>query len=119
MIDEFPILAVAATQAHGSTIVRDAAELRAKETDRIRAIATELATLGARIETQPDGFVVEGPTQLYGAPVDSHGDHRVAMALAIAGLVAKGTTTINNAEYVNDSFPDFVEFMRQMGVDVS
>ena len=118
MIDEFPVLAVAATQAHGTTVVRDAAELRVKETDRIATAVAELRVLGARIEPRPDGFVVEGPTALRGGVVDSHGDHRLAMALAVAGLVAQGEVTIENAECVPDSFPGFVEFMRSLGAKI-
>jgi 3-phosphoshikimate 1-carboxyvinyltransferase len=118
MIDEFPVLAVAATQAHGTTVVRDAAELRVKETDRIAAAVAELRVLGAHIEPRPDGFVVEGPTALRGGVVDSHGDHRLAMALAVAGLVAQGEVTIENAECVPDSFPGFVEFMRSLGAKI-
>ena len=109
MIDEFPILAVVATQAEGETVVRDAAELRVKETDRIAAIVSELRKLGAHIEERPDGFVVEGPTRLVGARVDSHGDHRLAMSLAVAGLVAEGETIIEGAECIGDSFPGFEE----------
>lgn len=115
MIDEFPVLAVAATQARGTTIVRDATELRAKETDRIATVATELCKLGARIESLPDGFVVDGPTPLYGAVVDSHGDHRLAMAMAVAGLIAQGEVVIQNAECMDDSFPGFVELMQRIG----
>jgi 3-phosphoshikimate 1-carboxyvinyltransferase len=114
MIDEFPVLAVAATQARGTTTVRDAAELRVKETDRIAAIVDELRTMGARIEPLPDGFVVEGPTRLYGARVDSHGDHRLAMALAVAGLIAEGETVVENANCIADSFPSFVEVMQKV-----
>ncbi|MDQ7028666.1 MAG: 3-phosphoshikimate 1-carboxyvinyltransferase [Ardenticatenia bacterium] len=108
-IDEFPIIAVAATQAHGSTVVRDAAELRVKETDRIANVARELNKMGARVEPRPDGFVVHGPTPLHGAEVESHGDHRLAMALAIAALIAEGTTTIRGADVIADSFPSFTE----------
>ncbi len=115
MIDEFPVLAVAATQAHGTTHVRDAAELRVKETDRIAAIVPELRTLGAHIDPLPDGFIIQGPTPLHGARVDSHGDHRLAMALAVAGLVAKGETIVENAECIDDSFPGFAELMQQIG----
>ncbi len=115
MIDEFPVLAVAATQAEGRTVVRDARELRVKETDRIAAVATELRKLGAHIEERPDGFVVEGPTRLQGTVVDSHGDHRLAMALAVAGLVAEGTTVVEGAEVIGDSFPGFVEVVQGMG----
>jgi len=107
LIDELPVLAVAATQAQGVTTVRDAAELRAKESDRISALVTELRKLGAQIAELPDGFVVEGPSVLQGAVVDSHGDHRLAMSLAIAGLVAQGETTILGAESIPVSFPGF------------
>jgi 3-phosphoshikimate 1-carboxyvinyltransferase len=112
MIDEFPVLAIAATQARGTTVVRDAAELRVKETDRIATVVAELGALGARIEPLPDGFMVEGPTPLCGGLVNSHGDHRLAMALAVAGLVAEGGVVIENAECVADSFPGFVEFIQ-------
>lgn len=115
-LDEFPVLAVAATQARGTTRVRDAAELRVKETDRIAAVVTELRTLGAHIDPLPDGFIIEGPTPLHGAVVDSHGDHRLAMALAVAGLIAEGETVIENAECIPDSFPGFVELMRALAV---
>lgn len=115
MIDEFPVLAVAATQAHGTTLVRDAAELRVKETDRIATLVTELRALGAQIESLPDGFVIEGPTPLRGAVVDSHGDHRLAMALAVAGLVAQREVVIRNAFCISDSFPGFVELMQRIG----
>ncbi|MEE8390139.1 MAG: 3-phosphoshikimate 1-carboxyvinyltransferase [Anaerolineae bacterium] len=115
MIDEFPVLAVAATQAHGTTRVRDAGELRVKETDRIAAIVAGLRALGARIDPLPDGFIIEGPTPLHGATVDSHGDHRLAMALAVAGLIAEGKVVIQNAECIADSFPGFVELMQSIG----
>ena len=114
MIDEFPILAVVASQAEGKTVVRDAAELRVKETDRISNIATELRKLGARIEKRPDGFVVEGPTPLVGAQVNSHGDHRLAMSLTIAGLIAEGETTVEGAECIADSFPGFEATLRAL-----
>jgi 3-phosphoshikimate 1-carboxyvinyltransferase len=107
MIDEFPVLAVAATQARGTTVVRDAAELRVKETDRIATVVGELQALGAQIEPRPDGFVVTGPTLLRGSPVRSHGDHRLAMALAVAGLIASNTTTVEEAGCMADSFPGF------------
>ncbi|MCL4534005.1 MAG: 3-phosphoshikimate 1-carboxyvinyltransferase [Bacteroidetes bacterium] len=109
LIDELPVLALAATQAEGRTLVRDAAELRVKESDRIHTVVTELQKMGARIEEQPDGFVVEGPTPLRGAGVGSYGDHRLAMSLAVAALVARGDTTISDAECVNVSFPGFMD----------
>ena len=115
MIDEFPLLAVAATQAKGATVVRDAAELRVKETDRIACIASELSKMGAHIEPHSDGFIIVGPTPLEGTLVDSHGDHRIAMALAVAGLVASGETIIDGASCIPDSFPGFVERMKEIG----
>lgn len=115
MIDEFPILAVAATQAAGTTVVRDAGELRVKETDRIAAVVEELRRLGARIEPRPDGFIVHGPTPLHGVAVSSHGDHRLGMALAVAGLIADGTTEIDDIACADDSFPGFVRLMRSLG----
>lgn len=118
MIDELPVLAVAATQAEGRTVVRDAQELRVKETDRIATTVAELKKMGAQIEETPDGFVVEGPTRLLGTAVDSHGDHRLAMALAVAGLIAKGETTIYNAHVTADSFPGFEPTLRALGVEV-
>ncbi len=118
MIDEFPIFAVAATQAYGSTVVRDAHELRVKESDRIAAVVTELRKMGARIEEQSDGFIVEGPATLQGAHVDSHGDHRLAMALVVAGLIARGETVVHGCEVIGDSFPDFVPMMRRLGANV-
>jgi 3-phosphoshikimate 1-carboxyvinyltransferase len=118
MIDEFPILAVAATQAQGITTVRDAAELRVKESDRISATVGELRKMGARIEERPDGFVVEGPTPLQGAVVDGQGDHRLAMALTVAGLIAGGETRLLGAEYIDDSFPRFASTLRGLGAEI-
>lgn len=116
MIDELPLLALIATQARGDTIVRDAAELRVKETDRIATTVAELRKLGADIEELPDGFVVQGPTRLQGAAVSSHGDHRLAMMLAVAGLIAEGETVVDDIACAADSFPGFVETMRKLGV---
>lgn len=119
MIDEFPVLAVAATRARGTTVVRDARELRVKETDRIATVVAELRKLGAQIEPQDDGFIVTGPTPLHGATVDSHGDHRLGMALAVAGLVAEGETIIGNAGCIADSFPGFMSIIRELGGNIS
>lgn len=115
MIDEFPILAVLATQARGRTIVRDASELRVKETDRIATVVKELKRLGARIEERPDGFEIWGPSQLRGIPVSSHGDHRLAMSLFVAGLVAQGETVIDDLDCAADSFPGFLTVMQSLG----
>lgn len=114
MIDEFPILALAATQAEGETHVRDAAELRFKESDRVASVAEELGKMGARIEPQADGFVIAGPIPLRGARVHSHNDHRLAMSLAVAALIAEGETIIEGWECVADSFPGFQTVLQDL-----
>ncbi len=114
MIDEFPIFAIAATQARGETVVRDAAELRVKESDRLTALAQELRKMGAQIEARADGLAIAGPTPLHGARVDAHNDHRLAMSLAVAGLVARGETSIDGWESVADSFPNFGATLEQI-----
>ncbi len=116
MIDEFPIFAVAATQARGVSVVRDAQELRVKESNRLEGLAGELRKMGARIEPTADGFIVEGPTPLRGAVVDTLGDHRVAMALAVAGLLADGETTLVGAPCVSKTYPLFFHHLAQLVV---
>lgn len=107
LIDEIPVLAVAAAVAEGQTVIQDAAELKVKESDRIATLAMELRKMGARIETLPDGMILEGGT-LHGAVVDSHGDHRLAMALVVAGLIAEGETVVRGAECMAVSYPGFM-----------
>lgn len=107
LIDEIPILAVAATQAGGRTIIKDARELRVKESDRIATLSAELRKMGANIEELDDGMIITGPTKLKGATVKSHGDHRIAMSLAIAGLIADGETIIEESECISISYPTF------------
>ncbi|MCC7433078.1 MAG: 3-phosphoshikimate 1-carboxyvinyltransferase [Methanoregulaceae archaeon] len=107
LIDEIPVLAVLATQAEGVSHIRDAAELRVKESDRIDKLAEGLRAMGAEIETHPDGMIISGPTPLRGVTIDAAGDHRLAMAFAVAGLVAEGETVIEGAESVATSYPDF------------
>ncbi len=106
-IDELPILAVAASQARGTTLVRGASELRVKESDRIHSTVTELRKLGAEVEEFEDGFAVHGPTPLKGAPVECHHDHRLEMSLAVAGLIARGSTRIEGTGWAAISFPSF------------
>ena len=116
MIDEFPIFAVLATQASGKTIVRNAKELRVKETDRIKTVATELQKLGASINTYEDGFEINGPVRLNSSGIaDSHGDHRLAMALVIAGHIADKPLVINNVDCISDSYPNFIQSMQSLG----
>ena len=108
LIDEIPILAVAAAFASGTTVIKDAAELRVKESDRLAVMATELGKMGANISELADGLEIMGGNQLKGAEVDSYTDHRIAMSLAIAALRAKGKTTIHRAEAASISYPNFV-----------
>jgi 3-phosphoshikimate 1-carboxyvinyltransferase len=107
LIDELPILAVAATQLSGRTVISGARELRVKESDRIAAMAAGLKAMGAAIEEREDGWAIDGPTRLRGTAVESLGDHRVAMALAVAGLLAEGETQVAGAECVAVSYPGF------------
>jgi len=109
MIDELPALAVAATQIPGKTVIAGAAELRVKESDRLSAIETGLLAMGADISSTDDGWIINGPRFLEGAKVSSRGDHRVAMALAVAGLMADGKTEIDGAECVDISYPGFFD----------
>lgn len=118
MIDEFPILMVAALRAEGETLVRDAKELRVKETDRIAVMAQELRKLGADIEEREDGFRIAGPQALTGAEVDGHDDHRIAMSLTIAGLIAAEGAVVTDAACADDSFPGFAETLRGSGARV-
>ncbi len=117
LIDEVPILAVIATQANGITQLTGARELRVKETDRLRAIANNLSLMGIKINETEDGFVIEGRQNLKGAIIDSFGDHRIAMAFAIAGLLAEDKTQLLNAEYVEISMPNFFETLHGIIVD--
>jgi len=107
LIDEIPVLAVAACFAKGTTIIRDAQELRVKESDRIQSIVDELNRMGGHLEATPDGLIIQGPVSLTGQACHSYGDHRIAMAIAIAGLIAKGETTIDQSECASISYPGF------------
>ena len=107
LIDEIPVLAVLATQCDGTTEIRDAKELRVKESDRIELIADGLRRMGATVETSEDGMAIHGPAKLKGISIDAKGDHRIAMAFAVAGLIAEGKTEIEGAETIRTSFPDF------------
>ena len=114
MIDELPVLAVAATQIAGTSVISGAGELRVKESDRLSAIEAGLTAMGADIVTRDDGWIINGPRRLEGARVDSAGDHRVAMALAVAALIADGKTEIEGAECVEISYPDFFDHLEYL-----
>jgi 3-phosphoshikimate 1-carboxyvinyltransferase len=112
LIDELPVIAVLACFARGRTVVRDAAELRVKETDRIQAMADNLTAMGADITATADGWIIEGRGALRGgAAVDSYGDHRIAMSMAVAGLCSREGVTVKNAGCVDISFPGFWELL--------
>lgn len=114
LIDELPIIALAATQANGTTIIKDAQELKVKETNRIDATAAELTKMGASIEATDDGLIIHGPTPLHGAKVDSHGDHRIGMMLQIAALLTEEPVELENPEAVNISYPAFFKDLAQL-----
>lgn len=111
VIDELPILAVAGALARGKTLIRDASELRVKETDRIAAVAQNLRAMGVTVTEHPDGMEIEGGAQLQGATLPCWGDHRIAMAFLIAGLFAEGTTTIEGSECIATSYPGFEQHL--------
>ncbi|NQO47149.1 3-phosphoshikimate 1-carboxyvinyltransferase [Streptococcus suis] len=115
LIDELPIIALLATQANGTTIIRDAEELKVKETDRIQVVADALNSMGAKIEPTADGMIIEGPTPLHGATVNTFGDHRIGMMTAIAALLAKdGDVVLERAEAINTSYPAFFDHLESL-----
>ncbi|GIN21097.1 3-phosphoshikimate 1-carboxyvinyltransferase [Siminovitchia fordii] len=114
LIDEIPIIALAATQAEGVTIIKDAEELKVKETNRIDTVVRELSKMGARIEATDDGMIIYGGTDLRPSLVDSHGDHRIGMMLAIASCLAKGETVVENSEAISISYPNFFQHLEEL-----
>ncbi len=118
MIDEFPAFAVAAACAQGTTLVQDAAELRLKESDRISALCGELRKLGVQVIEHPDGFEIHGGQPFQGGEVDPHGDHRLAMSLALAGLVAQAPVRVLGAEIIGESFPEFATLLQALGASL-
>lgn len=118
MVDEVPLVALLATQAQGRTMVRGAAELRLKESDRLRAIAQTLRSMGACVEETADGLEIKGPTRLRGTDVHANGDHRVAMMLGVAGTIADGETVVHDAGVAAVSFPGYRETINRLGGQV-
>jgi len=118
-IDEFPVLFVAAACAEGQTRLTGAEELRVKESDRIQVMADGLKILGVNAEPTPDGMVIQGGNPIGGGTVESHGDHRIAMAFSIAGLRANAPITILDCLNVNTSFPEFKDLVKRLGLDIS
>ncbi|HZS10357.1 MAG TPA: 3-phosphoshikimate 1-carboxyvinyltransferase [Blastocatellia bacterium] len=119
LIDEIPILSVVATRLEGTLTIRDARELRVKESDRINAIVTNLRKMGVEVEEFEDGLRLTGPQQLRGARIESYGDHRIAMAFAVAGLIAEGETEIAGADAASVSLPEFYNLLAQSGVSIA
>jgi 3-phosphoshikimate 1-carboxyvinyltransferase len=113
-VDELPLVALAATQAEGTTVIRDAAELRVKETDRIAVLAEGLRTLGAKVEERPDGLIIEGPTPLTGGVVQAAGDHRMALTFAVAGLIAREPVTVQGWDAASVSYPGFLDDLKKV-----
>lgn len=118
LIDEIPIIAFMATQAEGITVIRDAEELKIKETNRIDTVVYELSKLGARIEATDGGMIIYGKSKLKGDTVSSHGDHQIGMMFIMAGSLAEGETTIEDAEAVEVSYPKFYEELRRLSMEV-
>lgn len=116
LIDEIPILAIVCTQAHGVSEIRGAEELKVKESNRLQAIIENLRSMGVEIESLSDGFRIQGPQTLKGALINSHEDHRIAMAFSIAGLIAQGTTQISHPECVQISYPNFFDTLRDLSL---
>ena len=114
LIDEIPILAVLATQCEGETVISDAQDLRVKESDRIALMVEGLSRMGATIVATDDGMRITGPTPLSGVPIEADGDHRIAMAFAVAGLIASGTTSISGAQTIGTSYPDFTDHLKEL-----
>ncbi len=116
LIDEIPILCVLATQAKGTSIIHDAGELRVKETDRINSMVSQLTRMGADIKSEGNSIIIQGPTPLKGAVVSSFKDHRTAMSLIVAGLIADGETTLEDIECISTSFPNFFDLLTTLKV---
>ncbi len=114
LIDEIPIIAVMATQAQGTTFIKDAKELKVKESNRISSVVSNLKKMGADIEELDDGMIIKGPTPLSGCSIESFSDHRIAMAFSIASLVASGNTKIDNKRCVEISFPGFYDILKEI-----
>jgi len=117
LIDELPIIAIMAAFAEGETVIKDAAELKIKESDRISVMVDNLSAMGCDITGTEDGMIIKGGKPLHGATVDSHLDHRIAMSFAVCALCAEGTTTIKDAECVNISYPEFYEDLKKLMVE--
>ena len=114
MIDELPVIAVMAAAAQGTTVIKDASELKVKESNRIDVVVEQLASMGCHITGTEDGMVIEGGHRLTGSIIDPHADHRIAMSFAVASLIAEGETEIQNSDVVSISYPSFYSDLRNL-----
>ena len=114
LIDELPVIAVLAAFAQGTTVIRDAQELKVKESNRIDTVVENLQAMGVSAEAAPDGMIIHGGRPLQGAVIDSHQDHRIAMAFTVAALASEGTTVIRGADCVNISYPGFYRDLKAL-----
>ncbi|SNR78650.1 3-phosphoshikimate 1-carboxyvinyltransferase [Desulfurobacterium atlanticum] len=114
LIDEIPVIAVLATQAEGETVIKDASELRVKESDRIKTVVSNLKNIGAEVEELEDGMVIKGKTKLKGGKVSSFGDHRIAMSFMIARLISENGVIVDDIECINTSYPEFIENLKKV-----
>jgi len=114
LIDEIPVIALLATQAEGETVIKDAEELRVKESDRIKSTVENLRAIGAEVEELPDGMIIKGRSKLKGGKVSSHGDHRIAMTFAVASLITEGPVEIDDVECVSTSYPGFFDDLKKL-----
>jgi 3-phosphoshikimate 1-carboxyvinyltransferase len=114
LVDEIPLIALAASVAQGRTVIKNAEELRVKESDRITSTVKELSKLGASIKEMEDGMIIHGVGKLHGSDCDSHGDHRLAMMLGVASLIAEGETGIDNSDAADISYPSFWEDLEML-----
>jgi 3-phosphoshikimate 1-carboxyvinyltransferase len=114
LIDEIPVLAAIAAVAEGKTVITGAGELKVKESNRIAAMVNEMRKLGVKIQELPDGMEIEGPNRIIGGTVESYGDHRIAMALAVCGLFADGDVSVANSDCITISFPQFAEILTEI-----
>jgi 3-phosphoshikimate 1-carboxyvinyltransferase len=116
LLDELPLVAVAGALARGKTVIRDAAELRVKESDRIRSVADNLRRMGVKVEERPDGMAIEGPARVRGnVAIDSYGDHRIPMAMSVLAFYADGPVRMEDIACVNKSYPEFWSDLRKVG----
>jgi len=114
LIDEIPVISLLASQAEGETVIKDAEELRVKESDRIKSVAENLRAIGAYVEELSDGLIIKGKSKLKGGKVSSYGDHRIAMTFIVASLITEGPISIDDVDCISTSYPNFIEDFKKL-----